>query len=91
MSHASAVKTIVHYLKRTYDKGVIVMPDGSLNLACYVDANFAGLYRREPGDNPNLVRSCTGYIILLGNCPLTWKSQLQSKSPSLLLKQNTPR
>ena len=79
VSHASAVKTIVRYLKRTYDKGIIVMPDGSLNLACYVDADFAGLYRREPDDSPNSVRSRTGYIILLGNCPLTWKSQLQSE------------
>ena len=47
-SHASAVKTIVRYLKRTYDKGLIVIPDGTLNLTCYVDADFAGLYRREP-------------------------------------------
>ena len=78
-SHASAVKTIVRYLKRTYDKGLIVIPDGTLNLTCYVDADFAGLYRREPDESPNSVRSRTGYIILLGNCPLTWKSQLQSE------------
>ena len=79
VSHVSAVKTIVRYLKRTYDKGIIVMPDGTLDLACYVDADFAGLYRREPDNSPNSVRSRTGYIILLGNCPLTWKSQLQSE------------
>ena len=78
-SHASAVKTIVRYLKRTHDKGLIVVPDGTLNLTCYVDADFAGLYRREPDESPNSVRSRTGYIILLGNCPLTWKSQLQSE------------
>ena len=46
---------------------------------CYVDADFGGLYRREPDDDPNSVRSRTGYIIMLGGCPLTWKSQLQSE------------
>ena len=92
VSHASAVKTIIRYLKRTYDKGLIVKPDGTLNLTCYVDADFAGLYRREPDDSPNSnkiddspnsVRSRTGYIILLGNCPLALKSQLHQSEIAL--------
>ena len=73
-SHAAAVKTIVRYLARTKDKGTIVTPTGKLELDCYVDADFGGLYRREPDDDPNSVRSRTGYIIMLGGCPLTWKS-----------------
>ncbi|KAI2494285.1 hypothetical protein MHU86_20262 [Fragilaria crotonensis] len=47
-SHASAIKTIVRYLQRTYDKGMIVKPTGDLTLDCYVDADFAGLHRRDP-------------------------------------------
>lgn len=78
-SHASAVKTIVRYLHRTSDKGTIVCPTGTLELDCYVDADFGGLYRREPDENPNSARSRTGYIIMLGGCPLVWKSQLQTE------------
>jgi len=77
-SHATAVKTIVRYLKRTADKGMIVHPDGTLNLAMYVDAAFCGQFGSEPERDANGARSRTGYILMLGGCPLIWKSQLQS-------------
>jgi len=50
-SHGTAVKMIVRYLKSTQDKGLIVTPDGTLNLDCYCDADFAGLHGVEPVDN----------------------------------------
>jgi hypothetical protein len=78
-SHATAVKTIVRYLSGTRDKGTIVKPNKSLTLDLYVDADFAGLYKREPDTSPDSVRSRTGYLILLGGCPLVWKSQLQTE------------
>jgi hypothetical protein len=78
-SHATAVKMIVRYLVRTADYGMTFNPTGCLDIECFVDADFAGLYRSEPDASPNSVRSRTGYIIKLGNCPLLWKSQLQSK------------
>ena len=37
-SHATAVKTIVRYLNRTSDKGMIIKPSGNLAMDCYVDA-----------------------------------------------------
>jgi hypothetical protein len=77
-SHAKAVKTIVRYLKRTFDKGTIIRPTGKLDLQLYVDADFAGLYGSEPDEDPTSVKSRTGYITLLGGCPLLWKSTLQS-------------
>ena len=49
-SHASAVKSIVRYLAGTIDKGMIMRPDGTMNINAYVDADFAGLYSREPDD-----------------------------------------
>jgi len=67
---------IVRYLFRTADKGTIVKTTGKLELDCYVDADFAGLYRCE---NPTSVKSRTGYIILLGGFLLVWKSQLQTE------------
>jgi len=70
---------IVRYLFRTADKGTIVKTTGKLELDCYVDADFAGLYCCESDENPTSVKSRTGYIILLGGFPLVWKSQLQTE------------
>ena len=78
-SHATAVKTIVRYLHQTSDKGTIITPSGDLSLDCYVDANFAGLFGRNPDREPSSVKSRTGYLITLGNAPIIWKSQLQTE------------
>jgi hypothetical protein len=51
-SHASAVKQIVCYLSHTWDKGTIVKPTNTLQLDCYVDADFAGLYKCDPDASP---------------------------------------
>ena len=78
-SHAQAVKMIVRYLSRTWDKGMIVKPTSDLQVDCYVDADFAGLYRQDPDTNDSSAKSRLGYIISLGGVPLVWKSQLQSE------------
>jgi hypothetical protein len=75
-SHATAVKMIIRYLKGTRDKGTIVRPTGSLDLDAFCDADFAGLYGKEPDTEPTAAKSRMGYIIKLGGCPLVWKSQL---------------
>jgi hypothetical protein len=77
-SHASAVKTIIRYLSGTKTKGTIYQRPEHLTLDCYVDADFAGLYGREPVENPVSVKSRTGYIVSVGGCFLLCKSQLQS-------------
>ena len=78
-SHVNAVKTIIRYLHRTNDKGMIVRPTRVLSLEDYVDASFAGKYAVEPAENPVSVKSRTGIIIFLAaGCPLIWKSQIQS-------------
>ena len=78
-THATAVKMIIRYLARTVNCGTIINPTGRLDLECYVDADFSGLFKREPDADPNCARSRTGYIITLGGAPLTWKSQLQTE------------
>ena len=77
-SHATAVKTLVRYLKRTQDKGMILKPTGTLDLELYVDADFCGLFKAEPDSDPNSARSRTGFIVMLSGFPLIWKSQLQA-------------
>lgn len=78
-SHAAAVKTIGRYLLRTRDQGLILKPTGDLAIDCYVDADFAGLWKREDDQNPLCVKSRTGYLITLGGCPLTWTSKMQTE------------
>ena len=56
-SHAVAVKMIARYLKGTHDKGMIVRPDTALGLEAFVDADFAGLYQREPDHVLDAARS----------------------------------
>jgi hypothetical protein len=77
-SHATAIKTIVRYLKRTMDKGMILQPTRRLDLDLYVDADFCSLFRHEVDTNPDSARSRTGYVVVLSGFPLIWKSQLQS-------------
>ena len=78
-SHVSAIKTIIRYLKRTIDQGIIMRPDGTVNLDAYVDADFAGLHRHEKDYDPTSSKSRTGYFLFLGNCPLYYKSSLQTE------------
>ena len=77
-SHATAVKMIIRYLKRTHDKGTVIRPTGTLELDCWVDASFGNLYKVDPDDKPSAAKSREGYIITLGGCPLLWRSRLQS-------------
>ena len=50
-----------------------------MNIDAYVDADFAGLYSREPDHLPAAAQSRTGYVISIAGCPTLWKSQLQSE------------
>jgi hypothetical protein len=78
-SHAVAVKTIVRYLVGTRTKGTVVTPTGKLDINLFVDADFAGLFKKEEESDPDSARSRTGYILILGGFPLIWKSTLQTK------------
>ena len=48
------------------------------DLDCYVDADFAGLWPHEDKQDPTCVKSRTGYVLSVANCPIVWKSTLQS-------------
>ena len=81
-SHAIAVKRICRYLKGTRNLGMVYHPDSiddqEIQLDAYVDADFSGLYGIEDSADPISSRSRTGFVFLLGNCPVVWKSSLQS-------------
>jgi hypothetical protein len=77
-SHATAVKTIIRYLAGTTDKGTIFRQPSDFNIKCFVDADFCGLFNRDPPEDSSSAKSRTGYIISVGGCYLVAKSQLQT-------------
>lgn len=74
-----ALLCIGHYLKGTIDKGLILSPTSELNLDCYPDADFAGLWTHKDDNDPHCVGSCTGYVITLANHPVIWASKMQTE------------
>ena len=78
-SHENALIRIGRYLKGTLDKGLILTPSETLKIDCYPDADFAGLWNRDDIQDPHCVRSRTGYVINLADCPVLWKSRLQTE------------
>jgi hypothetical protein len=45
----------------------------------YADADFVGLWNRDDVQDPHCVCSRTGYIINFADCPVLWKSGLQTE------------
>ena len=75
-SHGAAVKQICLYLQGTKTKGLILKPSKQLTVDCFVDADFAGQWNVENPEDPLCVKSQTGYVLLVGNCPVHWASKL---------------
>ena len=79
LSHKIAAKRIVRYLKRTRESGLVLRPDMSQGIKCYVDADFAGSWNKEASEDVASVYSRTGYVIMFANCPILWVSKLQTE------------
>jgi hypothetical protein len=71
-SHELAMMRIGQYLKGTIDKGLVFVPTGKLQIDCYVNADFAGMWPHEDRDD----HCKCGYVICLLNCPVVWGSKL---------------
>ena len=58
--HTNSIKCIIRYLIGTRDKGLSFKPtNNSIHVICYVDADFAGNYKKETCKDPNSVKSRT--------------------------------
>jgi hypothetical protein len=73
------VKRIVRYLKVTRDQGLIIKPDATKGVQCYIDADFVGGYSAETSGDPVSVFSRSGYVIFYLDCPVIWVSKIQSE------------
>ena len=80
VSHAKAIKHICCYLKGTLTDGLMLQPGSTMNVNCWVDADFCGLYYgTEDVHDSTSVKSRTGYIITIAKCPVIWISMLQTE------------
>ena len=77
--HGEAIRWLGRYLLKTRNKGTILKPNMDKDLQVYVDADFAGNFDKDDTTSRDTARSRHGYIIMYKNCPICWKSQLQTE------------
>ncbi|XP_074328421.1 uncharacterized protein LOC141666331 [Apium graveolens] len=82
-AHFKALQHVSKYVASTVHQGILLNAGATLTLQGYSDSDW--------GACVNTRRSITGYIILLGKSPISWKSKkLKSKAlfPGVLLRLN---
>lgn len=65
-----ATNRVLRYLKTTVGQGILVLNTNNTDLVAYCDADWLGC--------PLTRRSRSGYLLLLGGAPISWKSNKQS-------------
>ncbi len=66
-------------MKGTIKNGLTLHPSNNFKIDCFPDTDFAGLWTRDDKQDPHCVRSRTGYVTWVADCPVLWKSQLQTE------------
>ena len=56
-----------------------IKPSQNLQVYCYVEADFAGLWGVEHDQDPTCVKSRTGYLIGFMSCSLIWVSKFHTQ------------
>ena len=69
-NHSEAANRVLRYLKGTPGQGVLLPRNGPLNLTAYCDSDRLGC--------PFTRRSRTGYLLILGGGPISWRTKKQS-------------
>ena len=78
--HEEDLKQMIWYLKLTQEHGLILNPNRLLlNIDSYPDEDFYGMYGHDNPINTACVKSLTGYVIAFPNCPILWKSKVQTE------------
>ncbi|XP_023756892.2 uncharacterized mitochondrial protein AtMg00810-like [Lactuca sativa] len=70
ISHFSALKRIIRYIKGTPDHGLTLLSSPSTQLVSYIDADW--------GSCPDTRRSTSGYCIFLGDNLISWSAKCQA-------------
>jgi hypothetical protein len=86
-SHTNAVKHIGRYLLGTWDVGIILRPDPSKLIDCYVDVDFCGLCDPElalndPSTAKSLLASSSCMLVVLFSGQASYKPKQFSAQPN---------
>eukprot|EP00957_Ditylum_brightwellii_P110170 8403043-Ditylum_brightwellii.AAC.1 len=75
------VHQCARYLEGTRSDGLIIKPNMKkmLQVNCFADAYFAGLFSVEDLQDDTSVRSRSGYVLTFVGCLILWVSKLQTK------------
>ncbi|GJY32371.1 uncharacterized protein Tco_0415866 [Tanacetum coccineum] len=65
-----AANRLLGYLKATMGQGILIPKGGGINLTAYSNSYWLGC--------PITRRSRTGYLLILGGAPISWKPKKQS-------------
>ena len=78
-SYAEAVKRLGRYLLHTRDKGLIIRPSNLWQFDCWVDADFAGNWRKcDAHVDPMTSKSRSGWLVCFAGAPISWASKMQT-------------
>ena len=68
-AHYEALKHTMHYVHSTLGQGIVMHATNQLTLQAFSDSDWASC--------PDSRRSVTGFVILLGQSPISWRSKKQ--------------
>ncbi|KAJ3685421.1 hypothetical protein LUZ61_014585 [Rhynchospora tenuis] len=68
-THYEAALRVVRFLKGNPGQGLLLKADGNLQLNAFCDSDWASC--------PLTRRSLSGYFVMLGNSPISWKTKKQ--------------
>ena len=68
LTHEEAIKKLGCYLLRTIKEGIVLSPDKSKGLECYVDPDFAVGCQQVDADGAEYLMSRTAFVIMYVNC-----------------------
>lgn len=71
--HWNAALRVVRYLKGNLGEGILLQADCDLQINAWCDSDWAGC--------PLTRHSLTGWIVFLGNSPISWKTKKQQVVP----------
>jgi len=69
-SHQAAAHQVLKYIKQTHGQGIMLPSTGNLQLQTFCDVDWARCKDTR--------RSVTGYCILLGGAPISWRTKKQT-------------
>ena len=76
--HEDSVKRICRYLLKTKYKGLVLSPDKSCGLECFVDADWAGSWQDNSSNDTLSAHSRSGYVIMYAGFPIIQASKMKT-------------